>query len=205
MSFRRSNRGSRGRCQQRYGLSRNTSPNSFIIPCYVIFGSNSENQKNKFCKTVWAFWHFWHFSSPFRICKLQIPLATRETDPVSGHHIFNNLQAHRATIPFQNVPTARRSRSTPTPWIVGEYRNVFSSVETRKSSRRTFSAAYRRDCERWKPYSYFLAGAETGSVFRYLMVIIPLIDIRQPRPCLLPFGVPSCPPQDISTALDSVP
>jgi hypothetical protein len=26
-------------------------------------------------------------SAPFRICKLQIPLATRETDPVSGHHL----------------------------------------------------------------------------------------------------------------------
>ena len=129
-------------------------------------------------------------SSPFRICKLQIPLATRETDPVSVHHIFNNLQAHRATITFQNVPTARRSRSTPTPWIVGEYRNVFGSVETRKSSRRTFSAAYRRDCERWKPYSYFLAGAETGSVFRYLMVIVPLIDIRQPRPAFFPSAFP---------------
>jgi len=25
--------------------------------------------------------------APFRICKLQIPLATRETDPVSGHHL----------------------------------------------------------------------------------------------------------------------
>ena len=26
-------------------------------------------------------------SAPFRICKLQILLATRETDPVSGHHL----------------------------------------------------------------------------------------------------------------------
>ena len=26
--------------------------------------------------------------APFRICKLQIPLATRETDPVSGYHWF---------------------------------------------------------------------------------------------------------------------
>jgi hypothetical protein len=26
-------------------------------------------------------------SAPFRICKLQIPLAAAETDPVSGHHI----------------------------------------------------------------------------------------------------------------------
>jgi hypothetical protein len=52
-------------------------------------------------------------SAPFRICKLQIPLARRETDPVSGHHIFNNLQAHRATITFRKVPTARRSRQLP--------------------------------------------------------------------------------------------
>ena len=30
--------------------------------------------------------------APFRICKLQILLAARETDPVSGHHfIINNL------------------------------------------------------------------------------------------------------------------
>src|ERR1700733_7065328 len=29
---------------------------------------------------------------------------------------------------FRNVPTARRSRSTSTPWIVGEYRKVFGSV-----------------------------------------------------------------------------
>src|ERR1035437_7753435 len=29
--------------------------------------------------------------SPFRMCKLQIPLAERETDPVSGHHIPRNL------------------------------------------------------------------------------------------------------------------
>jgi hypothetical protein len=26
-------------------------------------------------------------SAPFRICKLQILLAKRETDPVSGHHL----------------------------------------------------------------------------------------------------------------------
>jgi hypothetical protein len=26
-------------------------------------------------------------SAPFRICKLQIPLAEGETDPVSGHHL----------------------------------------------------------------------------------------------------------------------
>jgi hypothetical protein len=26
-------------------------------------------------------------SAPFRICKLQIPLAMQETDPVSGHHL----------------------------------------------------------------------------------------------------------------------
>jgi hypothetical protein len=26
-------------------------------------------------------------SAPFRICKLQIPLVRRETDPVSGHHL----------------------------------------------------------------------------------------------------------------------
>jgi hypothetical protein len=32
------------------------------------------------------------FPAPFRICKLQIPLVARETDPVSGHHfIINNL------------------------------------------------------------------------------------------------------------------
>jgi hypothetical protein len=30
--------------------------------------------------------------SPFRICKLQIPLAARETDPVSGHHTFQSLR-----------------------------------------------------------------------------------------------------------------
>jgi hypothetical protein len=28
----------------------------------------------------------------FRICKLQISLAGRETDPVSGHHILSDLQ-----------------------------------------------------------------------------------------------------------------
>jgi hypothetical protein len=27
------------------------------------------------------------FSAPFRICKLQIPIAARETDPVSGYHL----------------------------------------------------------------------------------------------------------------------
>jgi hypothetical protein len=31
--------------------------------------------------------------APFRICKLQIPLAARETDPVSGHHILKDLAA----------------------------------------------------------------------------------------------------------------
>jgi len=30
--------------------------------------------------------------APFRICKLQILLATRETDPVSGHHILSDLR-----------------------------------------------------------------------------------------------------------------
>ena len=30
---------------------------------------------------------FLALSAPFRICKLQIPLAARETDPVSGHHL----------------------------------------------------------------------------------------------------------------------
>jgi hypothetical protein len=73
--------------------------------------------------------------APFRICKLQIPFAARETDPVSGHHKINNLQARQTAITFRNVPTARRSRSTPTPWIVGEYGKVFGGVGTRKFSR----------------------------------------------------------------------
>src|ERR1700723_3270098 len=32
------------------------------------------------------------FSAPCRICKLQIPLAARETDPVSGHRILSYLR-----------------------------------------------------------------------------------------------------------------
>jgi hypothetical protein len=30
-------------------------------------------------------------SAPFRICKLQIPLADGETDPVSGHHLESTI------------------------------------------------------------------------------------------------------------------
>ncbi len=31
-------------------------------------------------------------SAPFRFCRLQILLAKRETDPVSGHHILSDLR-----------------------------------------------------------------------------------------------------------------
>jgi hypothetical protein len=41
------------------------------------------------CKRVWG---FWELSAPFRICKLQIPLARGETDPVSGHHIESDIR-----------------------------------------------------------------------------------------------------------------
>jgi hypothetical protein len=37
-------------------------------------------------------------SAPFRMCKLQILLVARETDPVSGHHFINNLQPPRTAI-----------------------------------------------------------------------------------------------------------
>jgi hypothetical protein len=39
------------------------------------------------CKSILA---LLALSAPFRICKLQILLAARETDPVSGHH-FQSL------------------------------------------------------------------------------------------------------------------
>ncbi len=63
----------------------------------------------------WSFRISWHFV----FCNLQNHNTRGKNDPVSGHHIFNNLQAHRTTITFRNVPTARRSRSTPTPRITG--------------------------------------------------------------------------------------
>jgi hypothetical protein len=38
-------------------------------------------------------------SAPFRFCNLQILLAKRETDPVSGHHFqINNLGERRALL-----------------------------------------------------------------------------------------------------------
>jgi hypothetical protein len=38
-------------------------------------------------------------SAPFRICKLQISLAGRETDPVSGHHLESILTRSRQKPP----------------------------------------------------------------------------------------------------------
>jgi hypothetical protein len=46
--------------------------------------------------------------APFRICKLQIPLAARETDPASGHHLesitymaWTRLSTDRSFLAFQ--------------------------------------------------------------------------------------------------------
>jgi hypothetical protein len=37
--------------------------------------------------TVWAFWHFWPFLHHLESVTLQVPLETREIDPVSGYHL----------------------------------------------------------------------------------------------------------------------
>jgi hypothetical protein len=50
-------------------------------------------------------------SAPFRICKLQIPLARRETDPVSGHHISNQLENS----------SKNRTRSLPAIGLLTEF------------------------------------------------------------------------------------
>jgi hypothetical protein len=66
------------------------SPNSFIIPCFVIFGSNSENRKTNFARDLQerlGILALLALYAPFRIFKLLIPLADGETDPVSGHHL----------------------------------------------------------------------------------------------------------------------
>jgi len=50
----------------------------------------SRAQKNKFARDLQdrlGILALLALSAPFRICKLQIPLAARATDPVSGHHI----------------------------------------------------------------------------------------------------------------------
>ena len=50
----------------------------------------------------------------FGECSVRIRVRERVFGSVSGHHNFNQLQALQLTITFQNVPTARRSRSTLT-------------------------------------------------------------------------------------------
>jgi hypothetical protein len=43
----------------------------------------------------------------------------RRFNSVGGHHLFNKLRAIQPTVTFQNVPNARRSRSTPNPKLSG--------------------------------------------------------------------------------------
>ena len=54
-------------------------------------------------------WHFRIYRHCI-FCNLQDNNTHGKNDPVSGHHIFNKLQALQPTVTFQN---ARRSRSTP--------------------------------------------------------------------------------------------
>ena len=79
------------RVPQRYGLSQNTSRNRSIHPTASRpLGSHSEKQKINFARDLQdrlGILALLALSAPFRICKLQILLATRETDPVSGHHL----------------------------------------------------------------------------------------------------------------------
>jgi hypothetical protein len=120
MSFRRSYRGSCGGATNDVASVETHRETALSIPCFATTWFPFRESEINFARDLQdrlGILALLAVSAPFRICKLQIPLAGRETDPVSGHHIFNNLQAHRATITFRNVPTARRSLSTPTPLV----------------------------------------------------------------------------------------
>jgi hypothetical protein len=61
-----------------------------VFPASLPLGSHSENQKIDFARDLQdrlGILALLALSAPFRICKLQILLAARETDPVSGHHL----------------------------------------------------------------------------------------------------------------------
>src|SRR3984885_4437053 len=85
MSFRRSYRGSCGGCHQRCGLSQNTSQTALSIPCFATLWSHSEIQKINLARDLQerlGILALLALPAPFRICKLQISLTTRRTDPV---------------------------------------------------------------------------------------------------------------------------
>jgi hypothetical protein len=103
------------------------------IPCFAISWFSFRESKDKFCKRfAKPFGHsaILALPAPFRICNLQIPLKAREIDPVSGHHIFNSLQAHPTTTTFRNAPPHGGVGSTLTPCIVRKYQ-ISTLLETR--------------------------------------------------------------------------
>ena len=91
MSFRRTDRKSRGRCQQRYRPPSSTSRNSvFITRLATSWLPISYDRKINFARDLQerlGILALLALYAPFRICKLHIPLLNRETDPVSGHHL----------------------------------------------------------------------------------------------------------------------
>jgi hypothetical protein len=94
-------------------------------------------------------------------------------------------------ITFRNVPTARRSRSTPTPWIVGEYRNVFGSVETRKFGRWQFLKSLAR-----KDKGYRRERRAAEGCFTVLYLLLKSQDLVAMREQL--------PPQELQHALQRI-
>jgi hypothetical protein len=57
-----------------------------MFRAFVVVTSNPRNLQ-EICKSVLGILALLTLSASFRICKLQILLAARETDPVSGHHL----------------------------------------------------------------------------------------------------------------------
>ena len=90
MSF-RSHPGVARQVQRRDSLSRThreTAPNPFVLRHLLV--PIPENQRLVFARDLQdrlGILTLLALSAPFRICKLQIPLVDRETDPVSGHHL----------------------------------------------------------------------------------------------------------------------
>jgi hypothetical protein len=70
--------------------SKHIAKRLYPFPASLPLSSHSENQKINFARDLQerlGILALLALPAPFRICKLQIPLAARETDPVSGHHL----------------------------------------------------------------------------------------------------------------------
>jgi hypothetical protein len=89
--------------------SKHIAKRLYPFPASLPLGSHSENQKMNFARDLQerlGILALLALPALFRICKLQIPLATRETDPVSGHHLESTTYKR----PIISLPFGRLSR-----------------------------------------------------------------------------------------------